>query len=106
MRYNIPVINGLRGLAASLVCFYHFVTTTTGYIESESIRDFFSYGKNGVHIFFVVSGIVIPLSMIKGNYTINSWGKFMFKRLTRLEPPYLLSILLALAYFQLRTFVP
>ena len=103
---NIPVINGLRGIAASMVCFYHFVCTTTGYIETEWIKDLFWYGKTGVHMFFVISGVVIPLSMIRGNYDYSSWGRFMLKRFSRLEPPYLASLILALIYFSLRAYVP
>lgn len=102
---NIPVINCLRGIAASVVCLYHFVNTTTGYIESETIKEIFWFGKTGVYMFFVISGVVIPLSMIRGNYTYNNWGKFMLKRLARLEPPYLASLILALLYFKVRLLV-
>jgi peptidoglycan/LPS O-acetylase OafA/YrhL len=102
---NIPVINCLRGIAASMVCFFHFVVTK-GYIESADIKSIFSFGKTGVYIFFVISGVVIPLSMIRGGYGYRSWGNFMLKRFLRLEPPYLACIVLALIYFQVRTFVP
>lgn len=103
---NIPVINCLRGIAASMVCFFHFVAVKTDYIESDTIKDFFSYGRNGVHIFFVISGVVIPLSMIRSAYTWEDWRSFMLKRLIRLEPPYLFSLLLVIVYFQVRTLVP
>lgn len=98
---HIPVIDSLRGIAASMVCFFHF-STTVGYIESGHIKDFFSYGATGVFVFFVISGVVIPLSMIRGGYTLGNWGAFMLKRVARLEPPYLVSIVLALCYFKLR----
>ena len=61
---EISVINTLRGIAALVVCLYHFVCTTTDYIESQIILDIFSFGKKGVQIFFIISGIVIPLSML------------------------------------------
>lgn len=98
---HIPVIDSLRGIAASMVCFFHF-STTVGYIDSDYIKDFFSYGSTGVFIFFVISGVVIPLSMIRGGYTMGNWRTFMLKRVARLEPPYLVSIVLALCYFKLR----
>lgn len=102
---NIPVINCLRGIAASMVCFFHFVVPK-GYIYDEDIKSLFTIGKTGVYIFFVISGVVIPLSMIRGGYAYRNWGKFMLKRVVRLEPPYLACILLALIYFQVRTLVP
>ena len=102
---NIPVINSLRGIAASMVCFFHFVVSK-GYIYDGDVISIFSIGKTGVYIFFVISGVVIPLSMIRGGYTYRSWGNFMLKRLLRLEPPYLACLLLTLLYFQLRSLVP
>lgn len=44
--------------------------------------------------------------MVRGGYGYKRWGKFMLKRLVRLEPPYLACIVLALIYFQLRMLVP
>lgn len=105
-RLHIPAIDTLRGVAASLVCFYHFVCTTTGYIESESILDFFHLGYYGVHMFFVISGVVIPLSMIIGGYTYDSWFRFIKKRFIRIEPPYLVSVLIATAYLIIRNYIP
>ncbi len=57
-------------------------------------------------MFFVISGIVIPLSMIKSEYKLQYWGKFLLKRFARLEPPYIAGILIAIAYFQIRKFIP
>jgi len=102
---KIPVINGLRGIAASMVAFCHFASLN-GYIESASIKSIFALGNTGVYIFFVISGVVIPLSMIRGGYGYHNWGTFMLKRLIRLEPPYLACIALALIYFQVRMLVP
>lgn len=102
---KIPVINCLRGIAASMVCLFHFVASR-GYIENTDVKSIFAIGQTGVYIFFVISGVVIPLSMIRGGYGYRSWGNFMLKRLIRLEPPYLACIVLALIYFQVRMFVP
>ncbi|OQP57048.1 hypothetical protein A3860_10795 [Niastella vici] len=87
-----------------MVCFDHFISTV-GYIENEKIKSAFALGRTGVFIFFVISGIVIPLSMIRGGYTIGNWGNFMLKRVARLEPPYLASIILALCYFKIRMII-
>jgi peptidoglycan/LPS O-acetylase OafA/YrhL len=99
---HLFIIDSLRGLAAVMVCLFHFVCTTTNYIENQTIFDLFSLGKYGLHIFFVISGIVIPLSMVKCNYSINLFSKYLWKRITRIEPPYLVSIILFILYALLR----
>lgn len=102
---RVAVLDSLRAAAALSVCFYHFVCTTTSYITNEFTLGVFSNGKYGVQMFFVISGFVIPMSMYKGNYSIRKMGTFFAKRLTRLEPPYLFSILLALSVLGARTFL-
>ena len=85
----------LRGLVALLVCLYHF---TEGFLPQEHpLRFIFSRGYLGVEIFFVISGFVIPYTMYKSNYQFRDAGRFMLKRLARIEPPYWLSI--ALIFF-------
>ncbi|MBK9220664.1 MAG: acyltransferase [Saprospiraceae bacterium] len=88
-------IDMLRGLVALLVCLYHF---TEGFLPQEHpLRFIFSRGYLGVEIFFVISGFVIPYTMFKSNYQFRDAGRFMLKRLARIEPPYWLSI--ALIFF-------
>lgn len=93
---QVNIIDSLRSFAALSVCLYHFICTTTGLIFPESVSSFFSEGQNGVLIFFVISGFIIPWSMYQKNYRLSSLFKFLAKRLIRLEPPYLVSILLIL----------
>jgi peptidoglycan/LPS O-acetylase OafA/YrhL len=64
-------------------------------------RDAFFYGWIGVDVFFVISGFVIPLSLYGRGYTIQQFPQFMMRRLVRLEPPYLASIILVLAAWHL-----
>jgi peptidoglycan/LPS O-acetylase OafA/YrhL len=97
-KVNIPIIVTLRGLAALMVCAYHFVCTTTGYIPISTITRTFWYGQKGVQVFFIISGIVIPLSLIHLNYRLPQFGKFMMKRFIRIEPPYFASVVLGVIY--------
>jgi len=97
-----PQLNLLRGLAALMVVVYHLTNhwdSVKGYFlpENDPLRRIGHYGHLGVFVFFVISGFVIPLSLYKGRYTVRSFFRFMFKRLVRLEPPYLVSICLILA---------
>src|SRR5690606_6163736 len=51
----------------------------------------------GVDVFFVISGFVLPLSLWMrwgADYNLANFGSFMRRRLIRIEPPYLISIIL------------
>lgn len=95
-----PTINLLRGVAALLVCLCHFI----GYKDFRGemfASDSLTYamgnlGANGVYIFFVISGFVIPFSLSKGNFKLSQLHRFLSRRLVRIEIPYLVSILLIL----------
>lgn len=103
---QIPVIITLRGIAALMVCLFHFVYTTTDYFNHELLLQIFSFGKKGVQVFFIISGIVIPYSMLKANYKYSLFKKFILKRFIRIEPPYLIAVLLGIAYTILRGYIP
>lgn len=104
--FHIPVLDGLRALAALSVCLYHFVCTVIGFISSETVLNVFNYGKYGVQLFFVISGLVIPWSLYHSNYKLASYPKFLLKRFIRLEPPYVVMILVAIVYTYVRTMSP
>ncbi len=89
---HLDSIDMLRGIVALLVCLYHF---TGGFLPETSLfRYVFSKGYLGVEIFFVISGFVIPYTMYKSHYDWKQFGRFLLKRLARIEPPYWCSILL------------
>ncbi|MFT5819406.1 MAG: peptidoglycan/LPS O-acetylase OafA/YrhL [Crocinitomix sp.] len=103
---HILIINSLRGLAATAVCFYHFVFTTQDYVKDETLLSIFEYGDRGVQLFFIISGIVIPLSMINSAYTLKKWKSFILKRFIRIEPPYLVAVAIGIVYLIARNYVP
>src|SRR5262245_9115513 len=84
---RIDIINALRAFAAIFVAWGHF-SLGQGKWLSWSGR----YGYTGVHIFFVISGFIIPYSLHRSGYTLRNFGRFMLKRAIRLYPPYLISI--------------
>ncbi|MEM7161963.1 MAG: acyltransferase [Bacteroidota bacterium] len=104
--FYIPIINILRGLAALSVCLYHFVCTTQNFIESELLLDIFYFGQKGVEVFFIISGIVIPLSMVKAKYTFPLFKQFLLRRFIRIEPPYLGAVILGTLYLVIRNYIP
>lgn len=99
-------VDALRAFAALSVCIYHFVFGTAHYDEVSVLREVAWYGRWGVEIFFVISGYIVPLSMMRSGYSLTSWPQFMMKRLIRLEPPYLATIGLILGLGFLSPLVP
>ena len=76
-------LDGLRGIAALLVCLFHF--------------DLLKYGTTGVDLFFMISGFVIYMSIT----TAKTIGDFWISRFIRLYPVYWLSIPIAIISFVL-----
>jgi peptidoglycan/LPS O-acetylase OafA/YrhL len=95
----------LRGVASFAVAWFHMCTfhypTADGYYY-QLLRSTGAYGWLGVEVFFVISGFVIPYSLERAHYLIHFYPQFLLKRIVRLDPPYLISIvvliLLAFAY--------
>ncbi|MES2133079.1 MAG: acyltransferase [Bacteroidota bacterium] len=100
---QVNIIDSLRSLAALSVCLYHFICTTTGLTFPGNVSSFFYYGQYGIYIFFTISGFIIPWSMYHNHYSLKSIFKFLSKRLIRLEPPYLVSIVLVLCFIFIKT---
>lgn len=94
---RIEIIDPLRGLAALAVVLHH-CTNGSPLVQTPWLRHIGWYGRLGVEVFFVISGFVIPYSMCCGGYRLTRhFGQFLAKRLLRLEPPYLASIVVVLA---------
>lgn len=102
---HIPIIVSLQGIAALGVVLFHFVNTITGFVTNETIRLVFEFGGLGVNLFFLISGIVIPLFMLKANYNYSMLSSFWLRRLTRVEPSYLAAVILGIIFYNFRDFV-
>lgn len=90
---RLTSIEILRGLAASAVCLFHLICGNPAFFpETSLIEKIGQYGFLGVEVFFVISGFIIPYSLKKSGYTWHNIGPFIWRRLVRLEPPYIASI--------------
>lgn len=98
MNSQVVIINLLRGLAAMMVCFFHFShfgdQSGTLFNPDGFMWGFGEFCANGVYIFFVISGFVIPYSLEKLAYTWRKFPLFFLKRFIRIEIPFLASIAL------------
>ena len=104
---EIPSIGLVRGIASVMVCYYHLAHEHPRLLPDNSIvKQLATWGWSGVEVFFIISGFVIPYSMYVKNYSISDIGVFLKKRIIRIEPPYLVSILLVLALGYLGSLLP
>jgi peptidoglycan/LPS O-acetylase OafA/YrhL len=87
----------LRGLFVMLVCLFHFMAGAALYVECYDCVDIsYRLAMPACYGFFILSGFGITWSLHLSNYKPSFAGTFYLKRLTRLEPPYLLSIIVIL----------
>jgi peptidoglycan/LPS O-acetylase OafA/YrhL len=98
---KIGIVGALRGLAALAVCWYHFTYGQDWWLKASG-----KYGWLGVHIFFVISGFIIPYSLYQYRYSIGDYFRFVGKRLARLHPPYLASMVVVIVFGWLMMLVP
>jgi peptidoglycan/LPS O-acetylase OafA/YrhL len=98
MKNRIIILPLLRAVAATMVCLYHFITFQSPdgslFDEHGTVVQLAHFGLQGVYIFFVVSGFIIPFSLDQAGYKLYNFWQFLLKRFMRLHPPYLLSLVL------------
>ena len=92
----------MRGVAAIAVAVFHLGAG----LGIEAIRTIFSWGWLGVDVFFVISGFVIPLSLHGRGHRLRDFPTFLLRRMIRLEPPYLASILLTIVLWHASAALP
>lgn len=90
---RVKQIDVLRGIAALSVTFFHIIGSSG---LSKHIALYGKYGYLGVEVFFVISGFILPYSLLKTDYSVSNFPKFMFKRIIRIYPAYIIVIVLAI----------
>jgi peptidoglycan/LPS O-acetylase OafA/YrhL len=101
----LPAVDGLRFLAITGVIFHHAVgywtvragrTYSSMTLLDRCVADVIEFGAYGVHLFFVLSGFILALPFCKAARDGNpvDLKKYFWRRVTRLEPPFVLSTVL------------
>jgi peptidoglycan/LPS O-acetylase OafA/YrhL len=97
----VPQIDGLRFVAIATVFAVHIIAytagTNVGSVSSPWLLGNYEHLARGVQLFFVISGFVIAMPfMICANKSDRapSLKDFFVRRLTRLEPPFLIAMVL------------
>jgi peptidoglycan/LPS O-acetylase OafA/YrhL len=89
-------LDTLRAIAALSVCLFHFTGGMLPKLVVPELESIFSQGYLGVDIFFVISGFIIPYSLIGKNHRISGFFSYIKKRVLRINPPAYASILIVL----------
>jgi peptidoglycan/LPS O-acetylase OafA/YrhL len=100
----IPEVDGLRFVAISATVLVHIIGETffrSGHAFSDQdgvlVRVLVDRGSRGVQLFFAISGFILAQPFLRQHLlrrTPVSVSAFYRRRLTRLEPPYILSLLI------------
>ena len=101
----IPQIDGLRFYAVVAVLWFHvtaYLMTPAKNPAAEAVAatwlgQLSRTGHSGVELFFVISGFILGLPFARaatGRGQPVAIGRYFLRRLTRLEPPYIINLLL------------
>ncbi len=100
----LPQIDGLRFLAIITVLAVHIITYAIGKsaaaAQSFWFADTYEHLARGVQLFFVISGFVITMPFAlqaRNSGPTVALRDFFVRRVTRLEPPFLIAMLLTFA---------
>jgi peptidoglycan/LPS O-acetylase OafA/YrhL len=96
---HLTTVDSLRGFAAMSVCLFHLTGEGMPKFTEPTLRALFQWGWAGVDVFFVISGFIIPLTMLRSGYRLGAYGNFLGRRLFRVGPPSWVLVGLTVATF-------
>jgi peptidoglycan/LPS O-acetylase OafA/YrhL len=87
-RNDLPGVQALRAVAALLVVAYHAVEQWTTRVPGYGPGQFWPNGSAGVDIFFVISGLVMTISVQRNAGRAHPARTFAKDRIIRIVPRY------------------
>ncbi len=103
-RAYVPEVDGLRFIAILSVVLFHISVQVQDQPGGKAIYQLLDpvvhNGTRGVQLFFVISGFILGLPYARHRLTgapVMRLGSYFYRRLTRLEPPYIVIILIRAA---------
>jgi peptidoglycan/LPS O-acetylase OafA/YrhL len=95
----MDVVDAFRGVAVLSVMAFHFTVAQTrplfpvdAYHYAGRFPGWLEVGRYGVHVFFVISGLVIALTLVRSKTAL----EFAGRRFARIYPAFLFAVTLAL----------
>lgn len=100
---RLEYLDALRGLAAMAVVIYHFIGWK--WADQLSIKTAFVFfnGADAVSFFFVLSGFVLSYKFLQHDAILHI-PKFIYKRILRLYPAFMVTVLLNYLYWNRASF--
>lgn len=96
----IPQVDGLRFVAIGSVVLFHLYDALHRGAIPQPIELNTDIAKRGVELFFAISGFILGVPFAS-HYLLSAPGvnlnRYFLRRLTRLEPPYFISLLVCMA---------
>src|ERR1700744_2827189 len=91
-----PELNALRGIAALMVLFFHYMLSTDSksHPSLHLLYKVSVFGQTGVTLFFVLSGFLITRILLSTKHTKKYFAGFYTKRMLRIFPLYYLALVL------------
>ena len=96
---RLDVVDAFRGVAVASVVAFHFTVAlarplfpTNGYHYDGAFPGWLEVGRYGVHVFFVISGLVIALTLSRSSTAL----EFAGRRFARIYPAFFVAAALAL----------
>jgi len=90
---HVPSIDGFRGIAALLVLLFHCWTITDPRLDGALLRAFTAAAELGVDFFFVISGFVLFLPVVRHEGRFGAIGGYALRRFARIVPAYYVALL-------------
>jgi peptidoglycan/LPS O-acetylase OafA/YrhL len=87
---RIPELDVLRGIAAVVVMLYHYCVVFPAMVNHTDYQLHLPYGVYAVHLFFMISGFVITMTLEKTRRA----SDFLVSRFSRLYPVFWVAVLL------------
>lgn len=96
LRGQVPMLDGVRGIAVTLVLMGHFVPGGDAHsLIGRIVKQISSFGFLGVDIFFVLSGFLITGILLKSKTDSHYFRNFYARRCVRIFPLYYAVLILA-----------
>lgn len=97
--HNVRPMEGLRGFAVFLVFLVHYISLSLPWVPVDSVQAQWAHGLHamgnvGVDLFFVLSGYLIYGSLVAKR---QAYGAFIWRRVVRIYPTFLVVFALYLA---------
>lgn len=92
VKTHLPALDGVRGLAISLVLLHHCYPTSSNTTLARRLSKFIDAGWIGVELFFVLSGFLITGILLDSKGQARANRVFFLRRIVRILPLYYIFI--------------